>query len=91
MRKFITYFGLFNIAVLFVMPAFAITLTNQDGQTRQIRITENGARSARDISAGETVQLCEKGCFVTFPDGTLTAYKGNEKIVIRDGGPALAK
>ena len=71
--------------------AGAMSITNQDGEERRIVITENGVRSERDVGAGETVQLCEQGCFITFPDGTLTAYQGSEKIVIRNGGPALAK
>lgn len=71
--------------------ASAMSITNQDGEERRIAITENGVRSERDISAGQTVQMCEQGCFITFPDGTLTAYQGDEKIVIRNGGPALAK
>lgn len=74
-----------------VTPAFAVTITNQDGETRKITITENGARSERDIGASETVKVCDQGCFITFPDGTLTAYQGSEQIVIRNGGPALAK
>ncbi len=79
------------VAVIFLAaPAFAVSITNQDGESRQITITENGARSEADIASNETVQVCEQGCFITFPDGTLTAYKGDESIVIRNGGPALA-
>ncbi len=78
------------IAIFVATPAFAVSITNQDGESRQITITENGARSEADIASNETVNVCEQGCFITFPDGTLTAYQGTESIVIRNGGPALA-
>ena len=78
------------VVLALATPAFAMSITNQDGETRRITITENGARSEADIASNETVQVCDQGCFITFPDGTLTAYQGSENIVIRNGGPALA-
>ena len=71
-------------------PAFSMSITNQDGETRKITVTENGERQEFEIGSNESVTLCEQGCFITFPDGTLTAYQGSENIVIRNGGPALS-
>jgi len=71
------------------VPAAAMSITNADGEVRQIVVTEGGDRFEQDIAPNETVTICESGCFITFPNGALTAYEGNESIVIRDGGPAL--
>jgi hypothetical protein len=91
MNKFATYLCLSVVVALVASPAWSISITNQDGEVRRITITMNGERSEQDISVNETVELCEQGCFITFPDGTLTAYQGDEKIGIRNGGPALLK
>ena len=90
MRKHMFHLCFLGLTTTALTPAFAMSITNQDGETRQIMVTENGVRNPQSISANETVNVCEQGCFITFPDGTLTAYQGNEKIVIRNGGPALA-
>ncbi len=90
MRSLKTALCLPVFALFLATPAFSVTITNQDGEPRQITVTENGARSERSIAPSASIQVCEQGCFITFPDGTLTAYQGNETIVIRNGGPALA-
>lgn len=71
--------------------ANAMSLTNTDNEARTVQITENGVRTEREVAANQTIDFCDAGCFITFPDGTLTAYQGSEKIVIRNGGPALAE
>ncbi len=83
------------LALLAILPmsanlAFSMAITNQDGEVRKITVTENGERQDFEIGPNETTTLCEQGCFITFPDGTLTAYQGSETIVIRNGGPALS-
>lgn len=90
MRNHLAYISFSALFALAATPALSMSITNQDGETRRITITEDGERGEQDVSANETVQVCEQGCFITFPDGTLTAYQGNEEIVIRNGGPALA-
>ena len=70
-------------------PALAMSITNADSEVRNIVVTEGGERTERDILPDETVTMCEGGCFITFPNGALTAYEGNEDIVIKDGGPSL--
>lgn len=70
-------------------PALSMTIKNADSEVRNIVVTEGGERTERDILPNETVTMCEGGCFITFPNGALTAYEGNEDIVIKDGGPSL--
>lgn len=90
MHKVIKPIVLSAAYLLIASQAFSMSISNKDAEARKLQITENGVKSEQDIGAGETVQLCAKGCFITFPDGTLTAYGGDEKIVIQNGGPALA-
>jgi hypothetical protein len=77
--------------ILFALaaPASAMTIKNADAEIRRIVVTEGGDRTEQDVLPNETVTLCESGCFITFPNGALTAYEGNEDIIIKEGGPAL--
>ena len=90
MRNLLVFLSAVGVGVSVSNLAFSMSITNQDGEARKVVITENGVRSEHDIAAGDTAQICDQGCFITFPDGTLTAYKGGENIVIRNGGPALS-
>ncbi|MBZ0217856.1 MAG: hypothetical protein K8F25_14960 [Fimbriimonadaceae bacterium] len=90
MQKYLFQIFFSLLIMTIAAPAFAMSITNKDDESRLVVITENGTRSERDVASNETVQLCEQGCFITFPDGTLTAYQGDEKIAIRRGGPELA-
>jgi len=69
--------------------AIAMSIKNADPEARIIIITEEGERFEREIQPNETITVCEAGCFITFPNGALTAYEGAEEIVIRNGGPVL--
>ncbi len=78
-----------GLIVSFVSPAWAVTIKNADAETRTITITESGERTEQEILPDETVTVCEEGCFITFPNGALTAYTGTEDIVISNGAPVL--
>lgn len=90
MQKYLSQMFFSLLIIVIATPVFGMSITNKDDESRLVIVTENGARSERTIASNETVQLCEQGCFITFPDGTLTAYQGDEKIAIRKGGPELA-
>ena len=89
MMRVTSAFALLVILPLTTVPAISMTITNEDGEARKITLTENGERRELEINPNESATLCEQGCFITFPDGTLTAYQGTENVVIRNGGPAL--
>ena len=70
--------------------AFAASAINRDAQTRTLVVTEGGAKSELTLAAGETVEFCSNGCFVTLPNGDLEALTGSETVEI-SGGTARIK
>ena len=70
--------------------AYAASAVNKDAQTRTLVVTEGGSKSELALAAGETVEFCSSGCFVTLPNGDLEALTGSETIEI-SGGVARIK
>ncbi|MBS3651308.1 hypothetical protein KEU06_22090 [Pseudaminobacter sp. 19-2017] len=70
--------------------AHAASAINLDTEVRTLIVTEGGARSELAIAAGETVEFCASGCFVTMPNGDREALTGSETLEI-SGGAARIK
>jgi hypothetical protein len=70
--------------------SFAATATNLDPEPRTLLVTEGGNQSELALAAGETVEFCPAGCFVTMPNGDREALTGSEVIEIL-GGQAKIK
>lgn len=70
--------------------AFAASAVNKDAETRTLMVTEGGNKSELALAAGETVEFCPSGCFVTLPNGDLEALTGSETVEI-SGGVAKVK
>ena len=70
--------------------AFAASAVNKDAQTRTLIVTEGGGKTEQALAAGETVEFCPSGCFVTMPNGDLEALTGSETVEI-SGGVARIK
>lgn len=74
------------LALSFSVPSlYAASVSNNDAAEQTIVVTEGASKREMLIAAGETVDFCEGGCFVTFPNGDREALKGDEKIVISGG------
>lgn len=77
------------IATLFLAgmaaPGLAASLTNKDGDTRTLIVSEGASKSELSVASGETVSICPNGCFLTMPNGDREALKGNEMIEISNG------
>lgn len=69
---------------------FAASAVNKDAETRTLVVTEGGSKSELALAAGETVEFCPSGCFVTLPNGDLEALTGSETVEI-SGGVAKVK
>jgi opacity protein-like surface antigen len=82
MKKFLIGFAALVAAANAAMSATAV---NKDGQPRTIIVTEGGDKSELSLGAGETVDFCPTGCFVTLPNGDREALTGSETIEIVDG------
>ena len=61
-----------------------------DSEPRTLIVTEGGSKSELRSGAGETVEFCANGCFVTMPNGDREALTGSETIEI-SGGVARIK
>ncbi|WP_378950333.1 hypothetical protein [Mesorhizobium sp. ANAO-SY3R2] len=70
--------------------AFAASAVNRDSEPRTLIVTEGGSKSELAIAAGETVEFCSSGCFVTLPNGDREALSGSETVEI-SGGSARIK
>jgi hypothetical protein len=70
--------------------AFAASATNFDNQPYTLLVTEGGNQSEIALAAGETIEFCSNGCFVTMPNGDREVLSGSEIIEI-SGGQAKIK
>lgn len=68
----------------------AASVVNKDAETRTLIVTEGGGKTELALAAGETLEFCPKGCFVTLPNGDLEALSGSETVEI-SGGVAKIK
>ncbi len=62
--------------------AAAATITNTDEQTHTLIVSEGGNQVEMTIAAGETIEICPNGCFVTMPNGDREVLTGTEKLEI---------
>ena len=60
--------------------AVAASVTNRDGDTITLRVTEGADQVDLSIGPGETVEFCAGGCFVTFPGEVREVLTGAETI-----------
>ena len=70
--------------------AQAASAVNLDSEPHTLIVTEGGSKSELAIGAGETVDFCSSGCFVTLPNGDIEALSGGETVEI-SGGVARIK
>lgn len=84
--------SLFAVAALVIIggQANAASAVNLDSEPRTLLVTEGGSKSELALGAGETVEFCAGGCFVTMPNGDIEALTGSETIEI-SGGVARIK
>ncbi|HET9537755.1 MAG TPA: hypothetical protein VFP43_20825 [Mesorhizobium sp.] len=80
------------IAALLAMSGAGMTASavNKDAEPRTLIVTEGGSKTELALAAGETVEFCPAGCFVTMPNGDREALTGSETIEI-SGGVAKIK
>ena len=65
--------------------AFAASAVNLDSEPRTLIVTEGGSKSELAVGAGQTVEFCPSGCFVTLPNGDRETLTGSEVIEISGG------
>lgn len=65
--------------------AHSASAVNKDAEPRTLIVTEGGSKSELSLAAGETVDFCSAGCFVTMPNGDREALTGSETVEISGG------
>ncbi len=84
----------FSVAIAALLAlsgqGIAASAVNLDAEPRTLIVTEGGSKSELALAAGETVEFCSSGCFVTMPNGDREALTGSETIEI-SGGVAKIK
>lgn len=64
---------------------FAATVTNRDDTAYTLVVSEGGSQVEVGIGAGETIEICPQGCFVTMPNGDREVLAGPETVEIEGG------
>ncbi|CAN7379741.1 hypothetical protein LJR231_002299 [Phyllobacterium sp. LjRoot231] len=65
--------------------AFAASVKNDDASAQTIVVTEGSSKTELQVGAGEKIEFCNSGCFVTFPNGDREALTGGETVEIKGG------
>ncbi|WP_295806723.1 hypothetical protein [uncultured Nitratireductor sp.] len=65
--------------------AFAASVVNRDSEPQTLVVTEGGSQSELVVGAGETIEFCSAGCFVTMPNGDREVLTGSETVEISEG------
>ncbi|EJF86394.1 hypothetical protein [Candidatus Bartonella washoeensis] len=76
----------FAITLLDILTATAFTATvkNTDLKVQSLIIVEGSRPSTISLNSNQTVTVCMKGCFVTFPNKDRFAIKAEDNIEINE-------
>jgi hypothetical protein len=84
----------FSTALIALMAmtsmASAASVINRDAEAQTLIVTEGADKAELIVGAGETLEFCAGGCFVTMPNGDRQALTGSETVEIA-GGTATIK
>lgn len=81
MKKLLTATAM---TVILAAPAIAsaATVTNLDDVAHTLVVTEGGNQVEMSIGAGETIEICPRGCFLVMPNGDREVLTGTETLHI---------
>ncbi|EJF95915.1 hypothetical protein LBE40_02065 [Bartonella taylorii] len=82
------YFHIFMVAALLdilIMKAFAATVRNTDLKAQSLIIVEGSIPLNISLNAHQTVKICMKGCFITFPNKDRFVVMAEDNIEISKG------
>lgn len=74
-----------SVLALSTGAVHAASAVNKDSEVHTLVVTEGSNRTELVIAAGETVDFCQEGCFVTMPNGDREALTGSETVEIVGG------
>lgn len=78
-------------AILVASAGFvqAASLENKDAGTHTVTVTDQGVKTELAVAAGEVINFCNGGCFLTMPNGDRAALSGNEAVQIVNGAAII--
>ncbi|WP_019221578.1 hypothetical protein [Bartonella senegalensis] len=85
MLKYLRVFVAVILLDLFIMTAFAATVKNTDLKVQSFTLVEGSTPANISLYPYQTVTICMKGCFITFPNQDRFAVRGEDNIEISDG------
>ncbi|CAF26324.1 hypothetical protein [Bartonella quintana] len=85
MLKYVHVFFAVMLLNILTITAFAATVQNTDLKIQSLTIVEGSAISNVSLNPHQTVTICMKGCFVTFPNKDRFAVKAEDNIKITEG------
>ena len=65
--------------------ALAASAVNMDAEPYTLVVTEGSSKQELTVGAGETLEFCAGGCFVTLSNGDIEALTGSETVEISEG------
>ncbi len=84
----------FSVALVSMLmmtgAASAASIINRDAEPQTVVVTEGADKTELTLAAGESVEFCASGCFVTMPNGDRQALTGSETVEI-SGGAGIIK
>ncbi|WP_375626209.1 MULTISPECIES: hypothetical protein [unclassified Bartonella] len=70
---------------IFTITAFAATVKNTDLKVQSLIVVEGSIPSKVSLNTHQTITICMKGCFITFPNKDRFAIKADDNIEISRG------
>lgn len=74
-----------SLTAIVPAPLLAATITNLDEVEYTLVIAEGSSQSQVTIGAGQSIEICSQGCFLTLPNGDREVLTGPEQFEIREG------
>ncbi|WP_375616721.1 MULTISPECIES: hypothetical protein [unclassified Bartonella] len=70
---------------IFTITAFAATVKNTDLKIHSFIVVEGSVPLKISLNTHQTITICMKGCFITFPNKDRFAIKADDNIEISRG------
>ncbi|MCZ2328628.1 hypothetical protein [Bartonella sp. F02] len=85
MIKYLYILIVFTLLNICITKVFAATIKNNDSKIQSLVIAEGSTLSNISLNANQTITVCIKGCFITFPNKDRFVIKSEDTIEINEG------
>jgi hypothetical protein len=84
--RIVMILGLGAVAMLFALPAEALTISNADPKPHTVTVKSGSDSSDVTIAPNQAVQpACQSGCTIKLENGDIYEMKGGEEASIESG------